>query len=276
MFRILTLKKHTPRWIILIIDLLISILSIVFAFLLRFNFDLKNSYFDTIHTVIIYIFLVRLILFLITRSYAGIIRYTGTRDTIRIILVITYSNLFYIISNYVLFFFITGEYIVPFSIILIDYFVSIFLMTSFRLTVKTIYAEANNLFKEVKHIIIYGIDENAITTKRVLTRNTETSYKVEAFIDPSGLGRKKQLDGIKFYKEDELRLIFKRTKIAELIITDKKISPSRKQEIIDVCLEYDVNVLTLPEVKDWINGELSYRQIRKINIEDLLERPQSI
>ncbi|MCD4794437.1 MAG: polysaccharide biosynthesis protein [Bacteroidales bacterium] len=273
MFRILTLKKHTPRWIILIIDLMISIMSIVFAFLLRFNFDLKNQYFDTIHNVILFVFIIRLFLFLITRSYAGIIRYTGTKDAIRIILVITYSNLFYIISNFILFYFITGKYIIPFSIILIDYFVSIFLMTSFRLTVKTIFAEANNLFKDVKHIIIFGINENAIATKRVLTRDTEIKYKVEAFIDPSGSGMKKQLDGIKFYKEDELRNIIKRANISELIIADKSISALKKQKIIDVCLEYDVNVLTLPDVKDWINGELSYRQIRKINIEDLLERP---
>ncbi|MCK5080358.1 MAG: polysaccharide biosynthesis protein [Bacteroidales bacterium] len=146
-------------------------------------------------------------------------------------------------------------------------------MTSFRLTVKTVYAEANNIFKDVKHIVIYGINENAITTKSVLTRDTEISYKVEAFIDPSGSVRKKQLDAIKFYNENELPNIFKRNNISELIITDKSISPSRKQEIIDVCLEYDVKVLTLPEVHDWINGELSYRQIRKINIEDLLERP---
>lgn len=273
MFENFTLKKHTPRWIILIIDLAISIMSIVFAFLLRFNFDLKNEYFDTIHNVIIYVFTVRLSLFLITRSYAGIIRYTGTRDAVRIILVITCSNLVYLISNYILFFFISGKYIIPFSVILIDYFVSIFLMTSFRLSVKTIYAEANNIFKDVKHIVIFGINENAVITESVLTRDTEIKYKVEAFIDPYGSGMKKQLDGIKFYKEKELRNIFKRTNISELIIADKSISASKKQEIIDVCLEYDVNVLTLPDVKDWINGELSYRQIRKINIEDLLERP---
>ena len=63
MFRILTLKKHTPRWIILLIDLLISIMSIVFAFLLRFNFDLKHEYFDTIQYVILFVFILDLFFF---------------------------------------------------------------------------------------------------------------------------------------------------------------------------------------------------------------------
>lgn len=145
-------------------------------------------------------------------------------------------------------------------------------MTSFRLTVKAIYIEANNIFKEVKHIAILGIDENALITKNVLSRDTEIKYKVEAFIDPYNAGKKKQLDGIKFYKLTNIESILKKYGITELIIADKSVPPNIKQEIIDICLDLDVNVLTLPDVKDWINGELSFKQIRKINIEDLLER----
>ncbi len=272
MLKLFTLNKHTPRWIILIIDLVITVMSVVFAFLLRFNFDLKNAYFDTIHHVIFFVLIVRLILFLLTRSYAGIIRFTGTKDAIRIMFVITLSNVFYIAANYFSAFILNEKYILPFSVILIDYFVSIFLMTSFRLIVKTVYSEVNNLFKVEKRIVILGINENAITTKRVLMRDKEIKYIVEAFIDPKDSGKKKQIDGIKFYKSNELKAILKKHEISELIIAERNIEASKKQDIIDLCFEYDVNVLTLPDVHNWINGELSYNQIRKINIEDLLER----
>jgi FlaA1/EpsC-like NDP-sugar epimerase len=272
MLTFFSINKHTPRWIILLIDLTVSILSIVFAFLLRFNFDISNTYFDAFHQVILFVIIIRLTIFLATRSYAGIIRFTGTKDAIRIILVITWSNLIYIAVNFVWYYYISGKYIIPFSIILIDFFVSIFLMTTFRLMVKTIYAEVNNVFKEEKRIVILGTDENAIVTKRVLTRDNDIKYKVAAFIDPYDTGQKKQLDGVKFYNSDKLEQIINKFQIAELIITDKNIPPAKKQEIIDLCIENDINVLTLPDVKDWINGELSYNQIRKINIEDLLER----
>lgn len=274
MIKFLTYRKHTPRWIILMIDLFISVTSIVFAFFLRFNFDFNNEYFNRIHYIILFVFLVRITLFIITKSYAGIIRYTGTRDAIRIILVITYSNLIFIIANYISFYLINERYVIPFSIILIDYFISIFLLTSFRLIVKTVFAEANNLFKDVKHIVIYGIDENAMATKRVLMRDTEINYKIEAFIDPAGLGMKKQLDGTKSFKRDDLPRILSEMNISDLIIAERKLQSSQKQSLIDLCFEFDVNVLTLPDVKDWINGELSFKQIRKINIEDLLERPE--
>ncbi len=272
MIKLLTSKKHTPRWIVLLIDLAISVISLVLAYLLRFNFDLSVSHFNTLNYVIPYILLVRLTVFLITRSYAGIIRFTGTKDAVRIIIVITYSGLIYAAVNYLFYFFYNGKFIIPISVILIDFFISIFLLTGFRLFVKTIYFEANNLFKEEKKVIIYGIDENAVTTKRVLTRDPDIKYKVEAFIDPYNTGKKKQLDGIKFYKLSEIENIFKKTKITELIIADTNINPDKKQELIDLCFNYNINVLTLPDAKDWINGELTYRQIRKINIEDLLER----
>ena len=272
MLKIFTLKQHTPRWIVLTIDLAASLMSIVFAFLLRFNFDLTNPYFHKIGEIIVLVFIVRLIIFLLTRSYAGIIRFTGTKDAIRIILVITYTNAIYVALNYLLFFFAGQKYIIPFSVILIDYFVSIFLLTGFRLFVKTLYYEANNLFKEEKKVVILGINEDAVTTKRVLTRDPQIKYKVEAFIDPYGSGKKKQLDGIKFYKLSELETLFRKNDIYELILSDKTILPEQKQKVIDLCFDYDVNVLTLPDPKDWINGELTYRQIRKINIEDLLER----
>ena len=38
-------------------------------------------------------------------------------------------------------------------------------------------------------------------------------------------------------------------------------------------MQFDIRVLSVPDVNTWINGELSFNQIKEINIEDLLERP---
>jgi len=60
--------------------------------------------------------------------------------------------------------------------------------------------------------------------------------------------------------------------VAHLIISVQKISPARKKNLVDICLHYDTKVLNVPPVTDWINGELSFKQIKKIQIEELLER----
>jgi FlaA1/EpsC-like NDP-sugar epimerase len=46
----------------------------------------------------------------------------------------------------------------------------------------------------------------------------------------------------------------------------------QKQEIIDACLANNIKVFSVPPVSSWINGELSFKQIKKINVKDLLER----
>ncbi len=265
-------RKHTPRWIILIIDLIISIGSIIFAYLLRFNFDYKNQHFENILNVIFFVSLVRLTLFIITRMYSGIIRYTGTRDTLRILLVVLISNLIYIISNYISYFFVNGQYMIPFSIILIDFFISIFSMTTFRLIIKSLYAEVNNFLKEEHKVVILGITENAHIVKRILTRDIDINYKVVAFLDPFDLNPKKQLDRVVVRKLKDIEKIFEKHDITDLIIAEEEILLQKKQKIINLCFNMNINVRTIPRVNEWINGELSYKQIRKLNIEDLLGR----
>ncbi len=265
-------RKHSPRWLILIIDLLISVASITFAYLLRFNFDLKATNFESFGIALIYILSVRLILFILSRSYAGIIRYTSTKDAVRIIIVIFISSVIFSLTNLGIHLFTDYQYILPFSVIGIDFFVSVFLMVAFRLIVKSLYVEATTFFKAERHVIILGIDQNALTLKRTLYRTMEEKYKVEAFIDPSNLNAKKQLDGVTVYTPSDIHKLLDRKKITDLIVTEKITITPETKKVIDACLNNGIKILKVPAVQDWINGELSQKQIKKINIEDLLGR----
>ena len=57
-----------------------------------------------------------------------------------------------------------------------------------------------------------------------------------------------------------------------MIISIQNLSATKKNEITDICLNYNTKILTVPPVTNWINGELSFRQIKKVQIEELLER----
>ena len=46
----------------------------------------------------------------------------------------------------------------------------------------------------------------------------------------------------------------------------------RKNELVDFCLNHDIHVLTIPRYNQWSNGAFSAKQMKKIRIEDLLER----
>ena len=66
-----------PRWIILLTDLITLSIAALLAYLLRFNFNLQALYrYNFLFGVLLFM-LAGLIGSLITRSFAGIIIYTG-------------------------------------------------------------------------------------------------------------------------------------------------------------------------------------------------------
>ena len=63
------------------------------------------------------------------------------------------------------------------------------------------------------------------------------------------------------YKLDDL---LRKHEIAHLIISVQNLSTSKKKILVDSCLNYQTKVLNVPPVSNWINGELSFKQIKKI------------
>jgi FlaA1/EpsC-like NDP-sugar epimerase len=98
--------------------------------------------------------------------------------------------------------------------------------------------------------------------------------KVVGFLedDPNKSG--KILDGIKIYSADNEGLddLFMDMQIDEVIFTAKDITLERKNEVVDRCIHHQVRVRSIPPVEKWVRGELSFNQIKEINIEDLLGR----
>ena len=271
MINFIFLKKHMPRWIILLIDLFIVFIAILLSYLLRFNFSIPVQYSDTFIYVFPIVLFVRLSSFLIARTYAGIIRYTSTRDAVRIFLTIIVGSIIFLIIN-LIHFFKTDLYFIPLSIVAIDFLLTFVLMLTIRLFAKTLYFENITNHNTLKNILIYGADEYGLITKRSMERENNMNYKIIAFIDDDGKGKK--IDGVNIYSHKKLEKILKNNKISNIILAKRNnLKIDIKQKIIDICLNYNVKVLSVPQIDEWINGELSFNQIKKIKVEELLERP---
>ena len=124
-----------PRWIIILIDLIIVFFSSLLAFLLRFNFDYSRlDSFEVNKGILIFTFFC-FASSLITKSYAGIVRYTGIQDAGRILGTILMGALLTLITNYI-FFELNGKYLIPVSVIIIAFLSAVLLLFSYRLFVK--------------------------------------------------------------------------------------------------------------------------------------------
>lgn len=274
MYRLLAFfwKYNLPRWSILVIDLVVCVFSLTLAFFLRFNFksipteDLKNLPYDYILVVA-----VRLVSFIVSKTYKGVVRYTGSSDAMRIFKVVIVGSVCMFLVN-ILTLYMLGYFIIPTAIIVIDALVTLFLMISSRLAVKAVYFENKNPEKQKIQVIIYGAGESGIITKRTLDRDAAIRYKVVGFIDDDEKKKGRSLEGVFVYPASRLGELIREYDVDSVIISIQNLSASKKNDIIDDCLQYGVKVLNVPPVAKWINGELSFNQIKSINIEELLER----
>jgi FlaA1/EpsC-like NDP-sugar epimerase len=267
-------KQNMPRWIIFTGDVGIVLFSLVLSYMLRFNFRIPQNEILSLRYVIPLVIITRATSFYFFKTYAGIIRYTSTRDTVRVFLTLFAGSFFFIVLN-IFVYSLKEVFVIPFSIIILELFISVLFMTGGRISVKILYAELKNPTREKTNVIVYGAGDAGVTAKRAIDRDAGSKYKVMAFVDDDQKKNKKYLEGIPIYNaKTELEDLLKNNEVKHLIIAIQNISPQRKKEIIESCMQYNTKVLNVPPVTHWINGELSFKQIKKIKIEDLLDRDQ--
>lgn len=264
--------KHTPRWIVFLIDVIICLVSIVLSYLIRFEFRISVEQIHTLRMVVPLVLFIRAFSFMAFRSYAGLIRYTSAKDAERIFLVISTSSILLFLVNFINYSG-TEQFIIPNSILLIDFFITTILLVGSRLFYKTVYYTIKNTDIDKDNIIIVGVEQSAAAAKRAIDRDTISNLKVIAFIDPHNQQEGKKIEDVDIYNTYKLDYLLQKHKISKVIIAQKSLDPIKKTKIIDKCLNFDVKVQTIPDATAWINGELSLNQIKSIKIEDLLERP---
>ncbi len=269
---LITLRRVTPRWIIFLIDIFVCFVSLHIAYLVRFNFVIPlHEWLLYVKYVIPIVIVVRALSFILSKSYAGIIRYTGIEDSIRLLKILTIGSLTFVFIN-VITFQLQGIFIVPFSIIIIEFLLSVFLLVFLRLFIKMFYFESIHSKSIRTNIAIIGKDTLAISVKRSLDNDISVNYRVLAFFDTTNFNKGLSIEGIKIFPLSDFENVVKKYAIQTVIIADEKLSKIRKKEISELALSLNLKVFEVPSLKTWINNELSINQLKQIKIEDLLER----
>ncbi len=227
---------------------------------------------EAIYNVFYIILGVRLLSFLIAGTYKGIVKHTSSKDSQRIFKTLTIGSLSFVVINLIFYYGINKTFPLPFSIIIIDYMTTLFLMITLRVFFKSLYTEIMNPYREKSNVIIFGAGESGIITKRTLDRDAGLKYKVLAFVDEDTKKEGKLLEGVKIIGISKLEDMLSKNDVAHVIISIQNLSAGKKKKLIDICLKYDTKILNVPPVSNWINGQLSFKQIKKIQIEELLER----
>lgn len=270
-FSFLFTRKVNPRWLIFLIDVCISACSVFLAFLLRFNFAINEVIFGQFKRALIIIVSLRIVSFIVFKSFEGIVRYTSTRDLFRITFINLAGTGLLVILN-VIAGFLEKSYPIPYSILGIEFFATVFFMVIYRLCVKVLYTEVTYSAVPKRKVLIYGSKEMAIYTKRSLELDPNSHFKVMAFISTSACTTGKQLQGIRVFPHESIEKVIDKFGIHQLVFASQKLNADIERSVIELCLNKNIKVFKVQGIKGLMNPKENFRKIRQINIEDLLFR----
>ncbi|WP_338021433.1 hypothetical protein [Aquimarina longa] len=230
--------KHASKWLVLFIDVLITVFNFFLAYVIRFgitlNFDITNFVYQLpIITVL------SILSFMLIGSYKGVVRHTGMRDAynlfIAVTVLITLTGFLMASSRLSL---IPELLNIPVSIICVHYLLNIITLTTSRLVFKYFYYYVKSKIGETSRVLIYGAGDSGLITLAAITNDSNRSISVIGFVDDNSQKIGKTINGIKVYASNVINNNFiVKHNIKEIVVSIPHISKKRLSEISDDLLK---------------------------------------
>lgn len=269
-------KKNTPRWIIILLDLIVSAVSLVFAYLVRFDLkadrELWQAEWAVLSKSIVLFFVIRFGVFYLFKIHKSIVRHTATADFRRLFFAVTTTSFLFFALGLIRYFFFDGYFFFPSSVLIIEYLVCFFLLTIMRFAVKLWYLESVKIKADQVGVLIYGAGISGLIAKRTIERDALIHFRIVGFIDDNKKVAGARIEGVQVYHTSRLEELIRDEKVAQVIVAIQDPVEENRSRVVELCLEAGVEVRKVPSPKSWINGEFSAKQIAHVRIEDLLGR----
>ena len=277
---------HRNLFIIVIADILLIAASITGAYLIRFEFVIPSVYLLTLYKILPWLVAVKLLSFYIFSLYRGMWRYTSILDLLNIIKAASLSSMVFIV------FILFKTRFTGFSrsIFIIDWALTILLISGFRISVRLFFEKVNidefspsailtmikslsNNRKGNKKLIIIGAGYSGEKICREINNNPNLKYRIVGFLDDDLKKIGRTIHGIKIIGSiNDLSAAAKKTAADEILIAITSADASQMRRIVEACKAVEIPYKTIPGYSELINGKISINTIREVAYRDLLGR----
>ena len=258
----------------LLFDISIIVATFFLAYLIRYNFKIDFD-FSVILRQVPYVILAAAISLIAVGSYKGVVRFTGFKDIVNIVIganilatmLISFTFISRRVINEDTIFNISG------SIIYIHLLLNILFLIGAKLFIKSIYNYITQDFNNISNVLIFGAGNSGMLAYDAIENDTKNGFEVVGFIDDDERKIGKKINLLKVYNISSIDESFiKKNNIEDVIISIQNIDPSRLLQITGNLFSLGLKVKIVPPVQNWIDGDLSVGQIKEVKIEDLLGR----
>ena len=243
----------------LLSDIIISLFTLYFAYNLRFNFQVPTNFINNFFLIFFVLFFIKIIVFIYFRLYRTAWRFFSLHEVKKIL----FAHIIIYISFFIIFL-IFKDNMQPLarSIIIIDFLLSLVLVTLLRLS-KRIILESGKRIK-YKNTLIIGANSSV---NSLLNDKTNKEYSPLAIVDGNEILIGTYISNIKVFGFKDLKKVIKNKNI-EAVIISKEYSQKRLIEIYEILNELEINDIKILNTLSSNNKNV----LKNIEVEDLLAR----
>lgn len=266
--------RYLPRWIILVIDIIILVVSLFLSTYIIEKITQKEFiYHEEKSIVFAFIILVNTAFMYFFKTYAGIIRHSTFIDLFKL-LVSCFSTLFVVATINLMYFWVTGGKFILTPYLVLYFVISFMGLFLFRLYVKEFFHIVREYRRSTlkKRILVLGIDEQSIAIARAILDNPNLPYQVVGFLTQRTDSKRASLLGKPIYAKEKIEENTKDDLLVDgVIIVKEMMAKDEMNSWVNLFLEKDLNVFKAPSVQKLRDSDLG-GSIRNLQIEDLLNR----
>jgi len=255
----------TKRIIFFILsDIILSLITLYSAFVLRFAFYIDNTFLKSFFITYIILTFLKIISLFIYKIYFVVWRFFGFSDAKNIIKAHLLAY-----GVFTIIYLIFSDIFAPFprSIIVIDFFLSLFMIGGLRI-LKRVLIEDNKSIGSMKPTLIMGVGSNTAMVIRHSMEADEVNYYPVAIValDKGKDAINSYINNIKVYAFDNLSSIIKDKNIQSVIIS-RELDDNDLKKVVD-----KLNKLGITDIKQMKIMGSNREKLENISIEELLAR----
>ena len=262
------------------VDILLIPISLIGAFLLRFDFSIPGEVFSLLKHYIPILLFTKLTSFAAFGLYRGMWRYTSISDLINIIKASSMGTLL-AIAVFALLHGFTGF---PKTVLFIDFTLCTILLCLSRASVRLYFSNSNRYQKasflvskisKRKKIIFIGAGNSTEKIIREIRDNSDMKYIVVGIVDDDKLKIGATIHGIPIIGRintlSNIEIPFD-----EIVICIPTATNEEMRRIVAICKSTEKPYRTVPTFSELIDGKVSMKSVREVSMVDLLGRKEIV
>ncbi|MHC1719606.1 MAG: polysaccharide biosynthesis protein [Clostridiaceae bacterium] len=262
------------KWVklcLIIIDVGLVNLSFIMAMYIRFEFNMPKVYLEYYMDHAIIISFIYLSFFYIFRLYDSLWKFAGIDEFIVAVAGCISGGIAVMVYDMVF------EIMIAKSVILIaSIFITILVVgfrINFRLFRRLLIFADRHMKKGGLRVMIVGAGDGGSTVLKEIILSKGLNMVPVCFVDDSPNKAGMEKSGVRVLgKRQDIPRLVREKHIEQIIIAIPSLTGSSKAELINICRTTGCRIKIMPGIFELLNGNVSVKKMRDVEIEDLLGR----